>query len=328
MAEKENQTLARIKKRKDADSKGDRKKKESIPFSRQVRGWTDALFLAFLFAMFIRLFIFELFQIPTGSMTPALIGDQALLISEYDWDGDGQEDIVLNPPPNVGRYFLQIHLKNEDGNFDRMLTLTEVPLETMRRFINPENKGKGRKDMIMVNKFSYWFSEPNRGDIAVFKVPDRPDEDQPFDVSKPVYIKRVAATPDEDLVIQSTTPYEVRDVGHPDRVTPDSFGGREIEIESNPLIVDGEEVDNELYDRLHHFPRDNFFASNGVPNPNTPDMNLPANGKYEGFVMLGDNQSGSSDSRYWGRVPEENVRGKAILRYNPFHVFGLLEHAE
>ncbi|HOR28949.1 MAG TPA: S26 family signal peptidase, partial [Candidatus Sumerlaeota bacterium] len=39
-----------------------------------LREWGDALVVAFVLAMFIRVFMLELFKIPTGSMTPTLIG--------------------------------------------------------------------------------------------------------------------------------------------------------------------------------------------------------------------------------------------------------------
>ncbi len=53
-------------------------------------------------------------------------------------------------------------------------------------------------DRIFVNKFVYRFRGPKRGDVAVFRVPDKI-----YDPEKPNYVKRIVGLPEDDLVIRA-----------------------------------------------------------------------------------------------------------------------------
>lgn len=58
-------------------------------------------------------------------------------------------------------------------------------------------------------------------------------------------------------------------------------------------------------------------------------VKLPLSGTMDPLIMgdneyfvLGDNRSASNDSQYWGPISENNIRGKVIIFYWPFHSFG------
>ncbi|OGI68376.1 signal peptidase I [Candidatus Nomurabacteria bacterium RIFCSPHIGHO2_01_FULL_42_15] len=57
---------------------------------------------------------------------------------------------------------------------------------------------------------------------------------------------------------------------------------------------------------------------------NTANNNLVVELKDDEFFVMGDNRSGSSDSRYWGAVKKELLTGKAFLRLLPIKKLSLL----
>jgi signal peptidase I len=305
--------------RKNQPAVGKQQEADSPGILIEMRGWADALFFAFLLALFIRMYVFELFMIPTGSMTPTLIGDEARNVCEYDWDGDGQLDIVVAVPHRP----IQVHLRDKDGLFSTLLYLHNADDAVRQRFERQVQLSRGRRDMIMVNKFSYWFTPPERGDIVVFKVPDRPNPNnrsahQPFDVTKPVYIKRAVGLPGETLTVQPVETPTRHAVGDPGRLTPDEFGGIEEIHHARAFLADGEPVLDYPFTRLQHFPPPAVPVPSEQQDPHV--IEIPE----DSVAMLGDNQTSSSDSRYWGPVPLSHVRGRAIIRYYPLRTIGLL----
>lgn len=233
------------------------------PFTRVLRGWADALFFAFVLAMFIRTYVFELFMIPTGSMTSSLIGDDAGMVRELDWDGDGDEDIVVDQNAVVNQFGsrdqfvapLHIFLRDEQGRLDDLILLVagdRSAITEAYEATDPPYKSRGRRDMILVNKFAYWFTPPDRGDIVVFKTPDRADRGAAFafDPEKPVYIKRAVGLPGEEITLQPVSDYIAHSPSDPGRVTPPEFGGREQIMVSQPVLVDGQPLTAPPFDRL------------------------------------------------------------------------------
>lgn len=278
-------------------------------FLQSSRSLIDALVLAYMIAMFIRSFVFELFMIPTGSMTPTLIGDRAGDVAFADYDKDGIEDVIYTRP---GSTMLQICLVGPDESYKELLFVDGVRYSTVEEL---RRASKRRKDMILVNKFAYWFTVPKRGDIAVFKVPDRPSDQNAsgsiFDPQTPVYIKRVVGLPGETVTIQGAdiTPLPL---GHANR-RGSMFGGTEYVLKGRPMLINGEPLVDPLMDTIVHFPP----PGPGSPllSPRRPD-NIQVVGP-DGVLMVGDNSTSSLDGRFWGDVPRSHMRGQAVLRYLP-----------
>ncbi|MFM7231605.1 MAG: signal peptidase I [bacterium] len=86
-----------------------------------------------------------------------------------------------------------------------------------------------------------------------------------------------------------------------------AVGGQTVEIRHKDLYVDGVKqvepyVKHESWseDPAGYTPRDNH----------TPPTVAPGE-----LFMMGDNRDNSNDSRFWGTVPIENVKGRALFIY-------------
>ncbi|WP_350334523.1 signal peptidase I [Coralliovum pocilloporae] len=196
---------------------------------------------ALLLALVVRTFLFQPFNIPSGSMKSTLLIGDYLFVSKYSY--------------GYSRYSFPFGL---------------VPFE-------------GR----------IWGSAPERGDIAVFKLPQDNETD---------YIKRVIGLPGDKIQMQ-------------DGVL--SINGKPVEMSPAEVFIDedgrygrSEEIrrfsetlpNNVTYDVL-----DLYSTSQG---DNTGVFEVP-DGHY---FMMGDNRDNSTDSRFSvGFVPEENLIGRAEI---------------
>lgn len=158
-------------------------------------------------------------------------------------------------------------------------------------------------DYIMVNKFIYAptassiektllpIRDIRRGDIIVFKYPDEPEKD---------YIKRVIGLPGEFIEVKDKTVFIN---GAP---LPESYKIHETELnpESWARIKEGEAPLSaaELAPRRlqsRRYSNDFDFDRTLIPEDH--------------YFCMGDNRDNSKDSRSWGTVPRENVKGKAFV---------------
>ena len=137
-----------------------------------------------------------------------------------------------------------------------------------------------------------WSSQPERGDVVVFKFPPNPSLD---------YIKRVVGLPGDRVQMRNGQLF-INDVAVP-REKVAEITNPDITEENRPVDVWRETLPNGVsYETLDLTP-------NGIGD-NTREFQVP-----EGhYFMMGDNRDNSADSRFSvGYVPEENLVGRANI---------------
>jgi signal peptidase I len=125
---------------------------------------------------------------------------------------------------------------------------------------------------------------PSRGDMIVFKYPLAPDTD---------YVKRVIALPGETISIKRNQVF-IDDKPLPRRPVDRSCAAL---LEGRPCQLWEEQAGTHKYNIIHEAREPTDFGPKKL-------------GPGEYFVM-GDNRDNSNDSRVWGTVPANLVRGRA-----------------
>lgn len=155
-------------------------------------------------------------------------------------------------------------------------------------------------DFILVNKFDYGIrlpvvnakvielGSPERGDVVVFRYPEDPKID---------YIKRVVGLPGDTITYYGKQVYINGEPAKQERIGGYFHAGEGKHM--NNADQRREQLGDVEHEILVSANRRGFDGEYVVPE-----------GHY--FVM-GDNRDHSSDSRFWGFVPDENLVGKAFM---------------
>jgi signal peptidase I len=222
-------------------------------------GWREGLAQwgpAILAVIFIRLFLFEPFRIPSGSMVPTLLIGDHVLVTKFSYG-------VWMPFKSIGVPFSSFGLDDIGMNF---------------------------KNFELLNT-----GDPARGDVIVFHYPQ--DEDV-------TYIKRVIGLPGDTIRVQDNTV-----VLNGELMTTDELG-------------EFSDVDGNCKDRRARFYRENLKSGEDVvehgiltnrgyggPLANRAEIKVPPDSVF----VMGDNRDHSEDSRRWGLVRYDQIKGKAHL---------------
>jgi len=278
------------------------------------------------------------FKIPTGSMQPTLYGIHFEAMDEAPPSGPVRR---LMDYVNFGRRYVEATVKTPGelagrgttkGRFLPTTTLTvgqeqfKLPGEwhQVERYLEPPSDMRDRMyqagdalargalvagDYLFVDRVTYQFREPRRGDVAVFvttglKLPGGGALGGPF------YIKRLVGLPGDTLQIREERLY-VKAAG-----------------ESEFRLMDG--AMHKGFERMYSFQGGYRGYSHPLGGARylLDDEATMTLGKDE-FLMLGDNSESSSDGRYFGAVPRRNIVGRACFVWWPFsRRWGLVDKAE
>lgn len=150
-------------------------------------------------------------------------------------------------------------------------------------------------DRLIIDKVSFLFRKPQRGEIVVFYPPESPVVPDP---SK-VYIKRVIGLPGDRLAIKGGKVYVNG------KVLPENYIAEPANYE---LPSEQPTVCPPICLPSLKLVRENNIVSFTVPDNH--------------YWVMGDNRNNSADSHVWGFLPGDRLVGRALFRYWPLNRFG------
>lgn len=318
----------------------------------------EVFWVAIVVALGIRAYFLQPFRIPTGSMQPSLNGIVATSKhDEEGWEkpwfgqrvfdfaisGRSYENLVAKKDLNIrdmkdASFFLFSRTKIffDDGstvvigsplNEAASISTIQTALERRKQGKTPHFKEGDpifqgyltSGDLVLVDKVSYHFRQPNRGESFVFDTRDIKTGGSSTMSSQEEathYIKRLAAVPGDTVQIK-----------YPDLYVNGSIAKEET---LQRVMKQGNDSKGSPYPGYYNPPGGGPGQRSDFTNPEhsvTLEDDPKEGNNYREFFALGDNSPSSLDSRYWGSVKQYNLVGPALISLWPFTSghWGLIE---
>ncbi len=296
----------------------------------------EVFLVAIVVAMAIRTFFLQPFKIPTGSMEPTLFGIECVDLRNQPgfqmpnalarfWDviyegtiyheiiaAEDGEVVRAGPLEHFLRFFnkqtIWVRYRGQDGLVpytvwcgpdDHLENATGLDSRSVFSKGEPIVRFKETTgDHLFVDRVTYNFRRPQRGEIVVFKtkgIPGIPDQTL-------FYIKRLVGLPRESVSIGEDQHARIN--------------GQRLDA-SIPHFENVYGFDPNAPPRQGKFGQYNGHVLQLAPASllRSPSDSIEVTPKH--YVVFGDNTLNSADSRYWGLLPEENVIGKSFFIYWP-----------
>ncbi|MCE9608663.1 MAG: signal peptidase I [Chthoniobacter sp.] len=317
-------------------------------------GWREnceVFLVAIVVALGVRTYFLQPFTIPTGSMWPTLNGINAYPTTDEPpnvvvqilqagalgrtWINvvaKDDESVAMMDEVSRFRFFTYTQITMSSGNTylvhaPRLTVRDGFQVNSTRTYRRGEPIVRGYVDTgdhVFVDKMSYHFRTPRRGEVFVFNTQKLPtierrrerdglhDRNNVADFDLPdmaFYADRMGWTINMDLPSQF---YIKRLVGVP---------GDELQINSPQLVVNGSPAQGRCFERVMA-QQDGYrgyaqgFSSFLMPVLRSPNDTYKVPERH--YWAMGDNSYHSSDSRDWGPVPERNLMGRGVFVYWPF----------
>ncbi|MEP6669315.1 MAG: signal peptidase I [Chthoniobacter sp.] len=309
----------------------------------------EVFLVAIVVALAVRTFFLQPFTIPTGSMQPTLNGILGhpttqeppnavvrlwdTLIHGRTWiNVVAQDDESIADMQEVSWLFFFTYTRIETSRGHTYWA--HAPLTTLRAAFNVDsipNFHRGEPiargyidtgDHVFVDKMSYQFRPPHRGDVFVFNTQHLPTIDRRHSGS---------SEPNDPTQFDWPLLAGLCDQWH-NRVDMDSpsqfyikrlvgLPGDELRVDSPRLFVNGKPAEGLPFERVMS-AKDGYegygFGTSGFLAPLLRAADEPFTLPEKHYFAMGDNSYHSSDSRDWGPVPQQNIMGRGLFVYWPF----------